>query len=45
MFRLFSALVNAWGIPELRKKLLFTLAMIALYEIGIFIPVPGVNGS
>jgi len=45
MFRLFRALINAWSIPELRKKLLFTLAMLALYEVGIFIPVPGVNGS
>ena len=44
MFRLLSALVNAWSIPELRKKLLFTLGMIVLYEIGIFIPVPGING-
>src|SRR3989338_5441192 len=45
MFRLFGALVNAWSIPELRKKLLFTLGMLALYEVGIFIPVPGVNGA
>ncbi len=45
MFRLFRALINAWSIPELRKKLLFTLAMLALYEVGIFIPVPGVNGA
>ena len=45
MFRLISALVNAWSIPELRKKLIFTLSMIALYEVGIFIPVPGVNGA
>ncbi|MBI4343245.1 MAG: preprotein translocase subunit SecY [Candidatus Omnitrophica bacterium] len=45
MLRLLSALVNAWNIPELRKKLLFTLAMIGLYEVGIFIPVPGVNGA
>ncbi len=44
MFRLLSALVNAWSIPELRKKLLFTLGMLALYEIGLFIPVPGING-
>jgi preprotein translocase subunit SecY len=44
MFRLLSALVNAWSIPELRKKLLFTLAMIAIYEVGIFVPVPGING-
>jgi len=45
MFRLLSALINAWSIPELRKKLLFTLAMIAIYEIGLFLPVPGVNGA
>ncbi len=45
MFRLLSALVNAWRIPELRRKLLFTLGMLALYEVGIFIPVPGINGT
>jgi preprotein translocase subunit SecY len=45
MFRLLSALVNAWSIPELRKKLLFTLGMLAIYEVGIFIPVPGINGK
>jgi preprotein translocase subunit SecY len=44
MFRLLGALVTAWNIPELRKKLLFTLAMLAIYEVGIFIPVPGING-
>ena len=45
MFRLLSALVNAWSIPELRRKLLFTLAIIALYEVGIFVPTPGINGK
>ena len=45
MFRLLGALLNAWNIPELRKKLLFTLGMVALYEVGLFIPVPGVNGA
>ena len=45
MFRLLSALVNAWSIPELRRKLLFTLAMLALYEVGIFIPTPGIDGK
>ncbi|MBI3087574.1 MAG: preprotein translocase subunit SecY [Candidatus Omnitrophica bacterium] len=45
MFRLLSALANAWNIPELRKKIIFTLGMIAIYEAGIFIPVPGVNGK
>ncbi len=45
MFRLLSALGNAWRIPELRRKLIFTLAMLAVYEVGIFIPVPGINGA
>jgi len=44
MFRLLSALANAWRIPELRRKLIFTLAMLAIYEVGIFIPTPGING-
>lgn len=34
---------NIFRIPELRNKILFTLLMIAIYRIGIFIPVPGVN--
>jgi len=45
MFRLLGALVNAWSIPELRRKLLFTLGMVAIYEAGIFIPTPGINGK
>ena len=45
MFRLLNALVSAWSIPELRRKLIFTLVMLALYEVGIFIPVPGINGK
>jgi preprotein translocase subunit SecY len=38
-----TAISNAFRIPELRKKLLFTLAMIMLYRLGAFIPVPGIN--
>lgn len=34
---------NIFRIPELRNKILFTLLMIGIYRIGIFIPVPGVN--
>ena len=45
MFRLLKGLVNAWHIPELRRKLIFTLGMLAIYEVGIFIPVPGINGE
>ena len=45
MFRLLRGLVTAWSIPELRRKLIFTLSMIALYEVGLFVPVPGINGA
>ena len=45
MFRLLKALVNAWSIPELRRKLTFTLVILAIYEVGIFIPVPGIDGK
>ena len=34
---MFSALVNAWKIPELRKKILFTLLMIGVDLIYAFI--------
>jgi preprotein translocase subunit SecY len=38
-----SAIANAFRVPELRKKILFTLGIIAIYRIGAHIPVPGVN--
>ena len=37
-----SSLVNAFKIPELRNKILFTLAILALYRFGAFVPVPGI---
>jgi len=40
---MFSALANAWKIPELRKKLLFTLLIMAVYRLGSHIPVPGID--
>jgi preprotein translocase subunit SecY len=38
-----SAFGNALKIPELRGKILFTLAMIAVYRLGSYIPVPGAD--
>jgi preprotein translocase subunit SecY len=38
-------LLNAWKSPELRKKLLFTAAMLAIYRLGSYIPAPGVNSD
>ena len=40
-----AALRNAMRIPDLRKKLLYTAAMLAVYRIGSFVPVPGVNAT
>jgi preprotein translocase subunit SecY len=37
------AFVTAFRIPDLRRKLLFTLAMILVYRIGAWIPIPGVD--
>ncbi len=34
---------KAWGIPELRKKILFTLLILVIYRIGSAIPVPNVD--
>jgi preprotein translocase subunit SecY len=40
MLRAFS---NAFKVPDLRGKILFTLAIIAVYRLGSFIPTPGVD--
>ena len=42
---MFSTLQNAWRIPELRKKLIFTMLMLLLYRIGNVIPVPYIDAS
>src|SRR5436853_7386852 len=36
-------MVNSIRVPEIRKKLLFTAAMLALYRVGSYIPAPGIN--
>ena len=40
---MFETLKNAWKIPELRKKLMFTALILLLYRIGNVIPVPYVD--
>ncbi len=37
------AFTNAFKIPDLRGKILFTLAIIAVYRFGSFVPIPGVD--
>ncbi|MCA9282560.1 MAG: preprotein translocase subunit SecY [Phycisphaerales bacterium] len=38
-----QALINIFKIPDLRNKILFTLAMLAIYRIGFWIPIPGIS--
>ena len=40
---MFTTLRNAWKIPELRKKILFTLIVMLIYRLGNCVPVPYVN--
>ena len=40
---MFSILKNAWKIPELRKKLLYTLLLLVVFRLGSHIPVPFIN--
>ena len=42
---MFSWLTNAWRVPELRRRVLFTALVLALYRLGSWIPVPGVNSQ
>jgi preprotein translocase subunit SecY len=38
-----GSLANAWKVPELRTRLMFTAALIALYRLGAFVPLPGIS--
>ncbi len=40
-----SGLANAASIPELRKRVIFTLLMLFIYRMGVQIPTPGINGE
>ncbi|MBQ6998850.1 MAG: preprotein translocase subunit SecY [Clostridia bacterium] len=42
---MFQTIRDAWKIPDLRKKMLFTLLMLAVFRLGTFIPVPGLNSA
>src|SRR6202022_4628769 len=41
--KFFEALGNVFRIPDLRKRVLFTLAILAIYRLGGHIPTPGIN--
>ena len=42
---MFSWLANAWRVPELRRRVLFTAFILALYRLGSWMPAPGVNSQ
>ncbi len=40
-----SWLANAWRVPELRRRVLFTALILGVYRLGSWLPAPGVNAS
>ena len=42
---MFETFRNAWKIPELKKRMLFTLLILVIYRLGCAVPVPFVNGA
>ena len=38
-----GTILSAFRVPEIRKKLIFTAAVLALYRMGTYIPAPGIN--
>jgi preprotein translocase subunit SecY len=43
--KLWQSLANSWKIPDLRKKVLFTGGILAIYRFGCYVPVPGVDAK
>src|SRR5579863_8915973 len=41
----FSAFANIGKVPELRRRILFTVVLLAVYRIGVFVTIPGVDRS
>src|SRR6188768_828701 len=42
---MFSWLANAWRVPELRTRVLFTALILAVYRLGSWMPAPGVDSE
>jgi len=40
-----QSLKNIWEIPDLRKRCLFTLGILAIYRLGSHVPTPGINAQ
>ncbi len=45
MGKLAEAFANMFRIPDLRKRILFTLGVLAVYRLGSFMPMPGINAD
>jgi preprotein translocase subunit SecY len=42
---MFAWLANAWRVPELRRRVLFTAFILAIYRLGSWLPAPGVDSD
>lgn len=42
---MFQVLRNAWKIPDLRKRMLYTVLLLLVFRLGSYIPVPGMNAQ
>jgi preprotein translocase subunit SecY len=42
---LFASIQNIFSIPELRRRILFTLGILAVYRVGAHVPIPGVDAA
>lgn len=40
-----GSVFNIARVPELRKRIFFTLALLAIYRLGVFVPTPGINAA
>jgi preprotein translocase subunit SecY len=40
---MFDTIIKAWKVPDIRKKIIFTLLMIVVFRLGSNIPIPGIN--
>ncbi|MBK5292202.1 MAG: preprotein translocase subunit SecY, partial [Acidobacteriia bacterium] len=45
MNKLLEAFVNMFRVPDLRRRVLFTLGLLAVYRLGAHIPTPGINAA
>ena len=43
--QMLATMRNAWRIKDIRRKLLFTFAMLLVYRLGSFVPLPGINSQ